>query len=222
MQPVTFAANALQRLVLARFRIILTCVAVFGVGALLCQRYQSGRGPTPRSPLSQRAFAMCRAIAGSCESVTAPRLYDESVPLAGLGAVQRRVWSVSCQSEGRHLNLLFNEKTGRICCAFGESRALPDSPHSSAGIATPEEALHIARLRLKQLEMISPDARYTLTEKPRLTRENTAWEINWQVQRRGDATPRRLKMAFDREDGFPLHISDLYELQQFAAPAKQG
>ena len=85
----------------------------------------------------------------------------------------------------------------------------------AAGIATSEEALQIARLRLKQMEMILPDARYTLAEKPKLTRENTAWEINWQVLHTGDTQPRRLKMALDREDGFPLHISDLYELQQF-------
>ena len=143
VQPLTFAVHALQRLVSARFRIILTLIAVFCVGALLCQQYQSRRVPAARSPLSQRAFAMCRAVAGSCDSAAEPRLYDEFIPLPGSAAASRRVWSVNCQTEGRHLNLLFNEKTGRICCAFGETRPQTDL-RRAAGIATPEEALHIA------------------------------------------------------------------------------
>lgn len=217
MQPVTFAASALQRIVITRFRTILALVALFCVGALLCRQYQLKRGPEPRAPLSQRAFAMCKQMMGSCENVTEPRLYDEAVPLPGITIASRRLWSVNCQSEGRRLNLLFNEKTGRLCCAFGEAQLSPDLHRASAGIATPEEALHIARLRLKQLEMITPESRYTLVEKPKSTRENTAWDIEWEVVHTGDAAPRRLKMTIDREDGFPLYISDWYELKQFAS-----
>ena len=72
-------------------------------------------------------------------------------------------------------------------------------------------------LRLKQLEMIAPDATYTLVERPKAVRENTAWQIEWQTRRASDTAPRRLGMVINREDGFPLHISDVYELQRFAS-----
>ncbi len=218
MQPVKLTTHTLQRLVVARFRIILILIALFCGSAFLCNLYHTRRGPKPVSPLSQRAFAMCRAMTGSCDGVTAPRLYDETLALPGIAQANRRLWSVICSSDGQRINLLFNEKTGRLCCAFGESRSPAETPpRRAAGIATPAQALRVARLRLKQLEMIAPDARYTLEEAPLLTREDTAWEIQWQVKHTGDPTPRRLKIVLDREAGLPLHISDLYELQQFAS-----
>ena len=217
MRPIQIITNAVQRSSAVRFRIALTVITLLCITGVLCKRYQAQQPPKPAAPFAKRALAMCRAITGSCDAVTAPRLYDESVPLPGMARVNRRLWSVTCQSEGRNLVLLFNEKTGQICCVFGDTHFSPASSSNGAGIATPQEALHIAQRRLKQLEMIAPAATYTLVSRPKLVREDTAWEIEWQTRRAGDNAPRRLGMVINREDGFPLHISDLYELQRFAS-----
>lgn len=217
MRPINFVRYALQQASAVRFRIALTLIILICVTGFFCKQYQSRRPLAPSAPFAKRALAMCRAITGSCDAVTAPRLYDASVPLPGTARGNRRLWSVSCQSEGRNLVLLFNEKTGQICCAFGDTHFSSSSGSTNAGIATQAEALHIAQLRLKQLEMIAPNATYTLTARPKLVREETAWEIEWQTRHTGDNAPRRLGMVINREDGFPLHINDLYEFQRCAS-----
>ena len=217
MRPITIIKNALRQTFATRFRIALTLVTFCCVASLLCKQYQTKRLPAPRAPLAQRAFAMCREITGACDAVSAPRLYDASVALPGELKGNRRLWSVICQSGGQRLNLLFNEKTGRICCAFGETHYSNEKGRKGAGIATPEQAVHVARLRLKQLEMLAPDVSYTLAARPELQREKTAWQIQWTVRHPDDPVGRQLKIVLDRDGGFPLSISDLYELRQFAS-----
>ena len=215
MLRVLSAQSAKQRASVLRLRLWLSLVATLCAAAIVCKYHQYEPETKPRLPLAQRAFAMCQAMNRSCENVSAPRLYDETVPLPGVAQATRRLWGVTCQTNGRHVMLLFNDKTNRLCCVFGETRIGP--VENGARINSSEAALDIALLRLRQMQMIASDAEYALEAPPTLVREDNAWQIEWKVKHPGDATPRRLKFVMDRDGGFPLHVTDQYELQQFAS-----
>lgn len=200
--------SALRRIERTR-RIQRVTLMLIGAGlvASAIQSAQVRRQKETTQPVVQQALAVCSALGINCEPDGKAYFCRENIPLPKARQMERPLWTVPLQANGRHYAVMLRGDTKQMCYFY----ELPvDAQNSAAGKPTtpitPERAVNHSLLVMQKLQLAAPDAQIKLEARPKMVPSQDGWRMEWNVRSSPEQTPESIRLVLSRNDGRPLQI----------------
>lgn len=163
-----------------------------------------------RSGIKARALRIGTALCGSANLITEPILRNERQYNYGRPTHAAHIWVVLCEAGGQQMNLVFDDKTGRVVCLIMEGTYRSHKSHLiDTPVTTERQAVTMAVQRLKNLEVLPSGTQIALRDKPQILPEAQGWGINWLVRLPGQVEPHTMKITLDSKTGRPTFLADV-------------
>jgi hypothetical protein len=203
-----------------RFRVLKVLCAVALLAALVfsVQRHAASKKRPPHlasSQVAQHARALLATFGVTADVIFPPVLeQDQAGNTRSLLKAQRR-WHVLCQSSDLRFDLLLNDANGRLCHLSADP-SIPSGVWLGAPIAMAAQANEVAMHRLRDLQVVPPNAVLRLEEPPRHSHSREIWSLRYWVASPETSRPYRVFIQLDRRTGIPIAILDPWELNRYA------
>jgi hypothetical protein len=193
---------------------VLLCI--LGALWMICHGYDMLKYPEhPRgavcsqSGIAQRALKIGIALGGSARLMQPPLLQTD-VSLGARQLARRKVWVVLCEAGTQQMNMVFDDKSGRLVFMNMESYSNKYSFNQlTSPINTEKEAVSVAVDRMKRLEILPQGSLIALRERPGQIYNKSMWELNWLVRLPENLKTYSIKLILNRATGRPSYMVDL-------------
>lgn len=163
-----------------------------------------------RSDIAQRALRIGIALGGSSRIMQPPTLQTDYINSGSRQLAPRKVWMVLCEAGPQQMNMIFEDKSGRLICMNMESYSNRRSDHELISpINTEKEAVCVAVDRMKRLEILPQGSLIALRERPSQIHKRSMWELNWLVRLPENLNTYTIKLILNRTTGRPSFMVDL-------------
>jgi hypothetical protein len=126
------------------------------------------------------------------------------------------VWQGTVNAGGQLLELVLNDRTGRIMCAvnLGDAISPAESGRIGAPIDTPGQAATVSLNAARKLLSIPNASEIALAKRPHRLPQDSYWTIAWNVRNTQDAKTYPVNVILNREDGRLVSIANGEELNR--------
>ena len=184
-----------------------------GMGWIGCERLLNPERPKgaahSRTDIAARALRIGTALNGSARLLAPPIFLEDHSHVMPLGAPTRKVWTVFCEAGNQQLNMVFEDKSGRLVCAimndivFEQAHTVLRPP-----VKTPAEAAALAVARLKTLEVLPQGVQIALQGTPKERDAQTQWDTTWLARTSPTGAPYTIKLSLNKSTGLPSRMTD--------------
>ncbi len=160
-----------------------------------------------RNEISRKALRIAATLEGPAQLLMPPMLHVQRSPCPQKHPSARRLWIVLCEARHQQMNMLFDDRTGRLICL------IMDNPQVAAQSAPPRlrtqaEAMRMGVQRLQSLGVLPNGAEIALAEPPHRVNCNQSWGMTWRVRSPALRHSYQIKMRLDSGQGLPTDVFD--------------
>ncbi len=160
-----------------------------------------------RGEISQKALRIAATLQGPAQLLMPPMLHVQRAPCPKKHPGPHSLWIVLCESRHQQMNMLFDDRTGRLICLIMDN---PQTPAHSGPprLRTQVEAMRMGVQRLESLDVLPRGAEIALAEAPHRVNRNQSWGMTWRVRSPAFRHPYEIKMRLDSGQGLPTDVFD--------------
>ena len=213
-----------NRKLLSSTRTLAVCVAAIAAisgGQVIPRAYAYLARPEGAQRTPEQVARLMLRLGNTYQGPSAVSVYpsfrDRVIPRASTrGQIHRKVWQGTINVSGQLLEIVLNDKSGRLMCAFntGEPATEVDCGRIVAPIDTANQAANISIEAVRRLLSVAPHALAALDGKPRCISQNSYWRVAWKVRNGPGSQAYPLVVFLSRKDGRLISIANGEELDQ--------
>lgn len=160
-----------------------------------------------RNEISQKALRIAAALQGPSQLVMSPVLHVQRRPCPQKHPGSHSLWIVLCEARHQQMNMLFDDRTGRLICLIMDNLQTP--AHSGPPrLRTQADAMRMGVQRLESLDVLPSGAEIALSEAPHRVNRSQSWGMTWRVRSPAFHHTYQIKMRLDSDQGLPTDIFD--------------
>ena len=160
--------------------------------------------------IEQQALQIAASLRPDARLLTPPVLNVHSVAGAGPCVGPRSFWVALCEAGHQQMNMLFDDKSGRLICLIMDMPAKSET-RKAQPLDTQAQAIRVGVERLKAMRVLPTGAEIALQEPPRRDTHSEYWNMTWLVRTPGTPRPFQIKLRLDCGLGLPMAMEDLQQ-----------